>query len=129
MPHVPNEHGVDADAPDCMANISPLLVGNIPGYIGKPHYLLCSDSFREQNAATEYLPTKNKHDSFIDIEPRTGRVIESSERWQVYLKLSSDILFTDLKPLVYQPYIIIDKTKDIGVDEAEKLHQYLQSVS
>ena len=129
MPHGKDEHGIDADSPDCMSSISPLREGNIPAYIGKPHYLLCDGDFKENSAAAEYDAVVSKHDSYIDVEPRTGRVVDSSERWQVYLRLQANILYTDVKQVMYEPYIIIDKTKDIGKAGAEELSAYLERVS
>lgn len=98
---------------------------NVPAAFSFPHFYLADPKYI--NAVRGLTPNKAEHETFIDLEPYTGLVLQAAKRLQgnIYVEPVENVSETkNLKP-VFVPVFWINESVSIDDPNADKLKRLL----
>lgn len=89
----------------------------IPLFLSKPHFLDAASSLGKDMGIG--APNRNKHDTFLDVEPITGAVMNAKKRLQINLQVNASDYFN--KEIINEmfPLLWVEEGGSIQKEQAE----------
>ncbi|ODN04815.1 Lysosome membrane protein 2 [Orchesella cincta] len=96
-----------------------------PVVVSWPHFYDGDEIYVQQSVGLE--PNKDKHETFIVLEPNTGSLIKASKRFQINVELKPTKHFAPMKKVqtMLMPILWADESVQLNEDNAEMINNKL----
>ncbi|XP_011408057.2 PREDICTED: lysosome membrane protein 2-like [Amphimedon queenslandica] len=110
------DKGFYMNGPDGVLNLTAVFPLNVPIFVSKPHFLDADEYYT--NDINGPPSNRDKHDSFLNVEPITGAVLHAAKRLQINIQLKQYEDIPDLSHLpintTYLPLLWVEETGSLN---------------